>query len=93
MAWKRCLNNNICRWAAGRGLRRICGEYVATAKNDLVREHYAGLGYAKIADDGNGHTRWEMPLAADSASAVGVHRGRRDQLRQRVFVPEGDAVR
>jgi FkbH-like protein len=58
------LNNNICRWAAERGLRRICGEYIATAKNDLVREHYAGLGYAKIADDGNGHTRWEMQLAA-----------------------------
>ena len=48
-----------------RGLRRICGEYIATAKNDLVREHYAGLGYAKISDDGNGHARWEMPLAAD----------------------------
>ena len=59
------LNNNISRWAAARGLRRICGEYIATAKNDLVREHYAGLGYDKIADDGNGHTRWEMPLAAD----------------------------
>ena len=59
------LNNNICRWAAERGLRRICGEYIATAKNDLVREHYAGLGYAEIADDGNGHTRWEMPLAGD----------------------------
>ena len=58
------LNNNICRWAAERGLRRICGDYIVTAKNDLVREHYAGLGYAKIADEGNGHTRWEMPLAA-----------------------------
>jgi FkbH-like protein len=68
------LNNNICRWASERGLRRICGEYIATPKNDLVREHYAELGYAKIADDvsvteggtadDSGHTRWEMPLAA-----------------------------
>ena len=59
------LNNNLCRWAIGRGLKRICGEYIPTPKNDLVREHYAGLGYTKIADDGAGHTRWEMPLSAD----------------------------
>ena len=59
------LNNNLCRWAIGRGLKRICGEYIPTPKNDLVREHYAGLGYTKISDDGAGHTRWEMPLAAD----------------------------
>ena len=42
------LNNNLCRWAIGRGLKRICGEYIPTPKNDLVREHYAGLGYTKI---------------------------------------------
>jgi FkbH-like protein len=59
------LNNNICRWAAEHGMRRICGEYIATAKNDLVREHYAGLGYVKISDDGNGQTSWEMALGAD----------------------------
>jgi FkbH-like protein len=58
------LNNNICRWALGRGLRRVCGEYIPTAKNDLVRGHYASLGYNKAFDDGAGHTRWEMPLAA-----------------------------
>jgi len=59
------LNNNLCRWAAGRGLRRVCGEYIPTPKNDLVREHYAGLGYTRISADGTGHTRWEMPLSAD----------------------------
>ena len=59
------LNNNLCRWAAGRGLRRIQGEYIPTPKNDLVREHYAGLGYTKICSDADGRTRWEMPLSDD----------------------------
>lgn len=56
------LNNNLCRWAIARGLKRICGEYIPTPKNDLVREHYAGLGYHIISIDEAGHTRWEMPL-------------------------------
>ncbi len=59
------LNNNLCRWAAARGLKRICGEYLPTSKNDLVREHYAGLGYTKTCDDGAGRTRWELRLSAD----------------------------
>jgi FkbH-like protein len=58
------LNNHLCRWAIGRGLRQICGEYIPTPKNDLVREHYAELKYARISDDGDGHTRWQMPLSA-----------------------------
>ena len=59
------LNNNLCRWAIGRGLKRICGEYLPTPKNDLVREHYAALGYTKMCEDGAGRTRWEMPLSTD----------------------------
>jgi FkbH-like protein len=57
------LNNNLCRWAIAHGLRRVCGEYIPTPRNGLVREHYAGLGYAKVSDD-DGHTQWEMPLSA-----------------------------
>ena len=59
------LNNHLCRWAMQYGLKRICGEYIPTAKNDLVREHYAGLGYNKLCGDADGHARWEMPLTAD----------------------------
>ena len=59
------LNNNICRWAMQHGLKRVCGEYVPTAKNDLVREHYARLGYSLICDDGAGQTRWQMLLSND----------------------------
>ncbi len=58
------LNNNLCRWAIERGLARICGEYIPTPKNDLVRLHYAGLGYNRLSDDNSGRTRWEMPLSA-----------------------------
>lgn len=59
------LNNNLCRWAAGRGLKRIRGEYIPTPKNNLVREHFAGLGYTKISEDGTGRTTWEQLLLAD----------------------------
>jgi FkbH-like protein len=59
------LNNHLCRWAAARGLKRICGQFIPTAKNDLVREHFAGLGYARLPDDGSGHTHWELPLSAE----------------------------
>jgi len=59
------VNNHLCRWAIEHGLKRIRGEYIPTPKNDLVREHYAGLGYTKVDDDGAGQTRWEMPLSAD----------------------------
>jgi len=59
------LNNNLCRWAIDRGLQRICGEYVATPKNDLVREHYAGLGYVQIYGDVADRTQWEMSLSAN----------------------------
>jgi FkbH-like protein len=58
------LNNNVCRWAIQHGLKRICGEYIPTAKNDLVRGHYAGLGYACTAESG-GHTQWELSLSGN----------------------------
>jgi FkbH-like protein len=59
------LHNGVCRWAMGRGLKRIRVEHVPTAKNGLVREHFAGLGYTKISEDGAGRTRWERELSAD----------------------------
>ncbi len=42
----------------------LVGEYIPTARNDLVREHYSELGFAPVdaPEQGNGHTRWIMPL-------------------------------
>lgn len=58
------LHEAVCRWAAARGVKRLFGEYVPTAKNGLVREHYGALGYVKISEDGAGASRWALELSA-----------------------------
>lgn len=42
--------NTIVDYARANGFRRIVGEYLPTQKNGMVREHYAQLGFAPIAD-------------------------------------------
>ena len=49
--------------AARLGARRLIGEYRPTAKNGMVREHYARLGFSHAAELEGGVTRWAMPLA------------------------------
>jgi FkbH-like protein len=45
------------------GLTEIIGRYIPTARNELVRDHYSRLGFARIAAE-NGETVWR--LAVDS---------------------------
>lgn len=59
------LNDNVHRWAAGRGLKRIRGEFIPSARNEPVRGHFAGLGYAMISEDGEGRTTWEFVLSGE----------------------------
>lgn len=56
------LCNHLCHWATERGLRRIRGRYIPTPKNELVRELFAGLGFAKLSEGGDGHAEWELLL-------------------------------
>ncbi len=58
------LHNYLCRWARRHGLRRIRGEYIATAKNGIVKDHYAGLGFSLMEED-QGRTVWEFVIADD----------------------------
>ena len=44
------------------GVKRIYGYYYPTAKNAMVREFYAGMGFEKIRESGNGDTVWELDL-------------------------------
>jgi predicted enzyme involved in methoxymalonyl-ACP biosynthesis len=46
--------------AKERSLGTIRGEYVPTAKNGLVRDHYLNLGFALIDRDDSGRTVWEL---------------------------------
>lgn len=56
------LLNYICGLARSRGLSRVRGEYIPTPKNDLVREHYATLGFTQVATGEGGKSVWELNL-------------------------------
>ena len=57
------LLNHVALTARKQGLAAIKGEYIPTAKNGLVRDHYANLEFAQVgASDESGHTWWELRL-------------------------------
>ena len=45
----------------GLGARRLIGEYRPTAKNGMVAEHYARLGF-RLVEDKDGATEWSLNL-------------------------------
>ena len=53
--------------AAARGVKTICGYYYPTAKNAMVKEFYAEMGFAQIKADENGNTVWNLDVAAYTA--------------------------
>ena len=48
------------------GGRRLIGEYRPTAKNGMVKEHYAKLGFAPLDVDADGNKRDQLDLAGYS---------------------------
>lgn len=60
---ERFLLNHLCELATARGLKMLRGEYIPTAKNDLVRNHYADLGFENVETKPDGHTVWQLSLA------------------------------
>lgn len=44
------------------GLQRIIGYYYPTAKNAMVKDFYAILGFDKISEDENGNTVWQFEI-------------------------------
>ena len=51
--------------AKSRGLKKIKGYYYPTAKNNMVREFYALMGFTKISEDEAGNTVWEFDLTKE----------------------------
>jgi FkbH-like protein len=45
------------------GIRKLCGVFKPTERNKLVIDHYAKLGFTKIAEEESGLTRWELIVA------------------------------
>ena len=48
--------------AAARGIKTIRGYYYPTAKNGMVRDFYAEMGYTQLETDENGGTVWELEV-------------------------------
>ncbi len=56
--------NLVLAEATALGADRLIGVYRPTAKNDMTRELYAGLGFARLADGADGTTFWALPVRA-----------------------------
>ena len=55
--------NRIFQLAAARGVQRVQGRYIKTAKNDMVRNFYEGFGFTKTQEDNEGNAVWTMEIA------------------------------
>lgn len=56
------LLNHIAELARARGLASLTGEYIPTAKNVLVKDHYANLGFTQVSGEADGRTSWRLAL-------------------------------
>jgi FkbH-like protein len=63
---ERFVLNTIVRAAQERGLSRLVGEHIPTAKNGLVKNHYRDLGFDSV--DG----RWERAIATFEHAPVQI---------------------
>lgn len=61
---EQCLLNHVAGIARARGLKRVTGEYLPTAKNVLVKDHYANLGFTQTGAGEDGATTWELDVGA-----------------------------
>jgi FkbH-like protein len=60
----------ILERARAAGIPRLIGTYRPTERNKLVVDHYAKLGFTKVAEDASGLTQWELVVeGADVESA------------------------
>jgi predicted enzyme involved in methoxymalonyl-ACP biosynthesis len=50
--------------ARAAGIQKITGTYKPTERNKLVADHYAKLGFTKVAEADSGLTRWELQVGA-----------------------------
>lgn len=53
----------LCAAARERGCQRLLGRYIPTAKNHMVSDHFAKLGFQRIAGEEGGGAAWALPIA------------------------------
>ncbi len=73
--------NLIVQHAAALGLERIVGFYVPTAKNGIVKEHFARLGFALTQAAEDGSTIWSLNVASyePKTTFIEIQKGTVDQ--------------
>ena len=68
----------ILKHARAAGIRKLAGTYRPTDRNQLVIDHYARLGFAKVSEEESGLTAWELSVetaACESAPMNVVSQG------------------
>jgi len=56
--------NEIFRRAVASGCKRVLGEYLPTAKNGMVRDHYTRMGFAKLSETSDGSAQFASETAS-----------------------------
>jgi FkbH-like protein len=56
--------------ARERGIDRLIGTYRPTARNGMVKDHYASLGFAPLERHDDGATLWQLDVAGATAPPV-----------------------
>jgi FkbH-like protein len=67
---EQALLSHVVKAAEERGLKAIRGEFIATAKNALVRDHYQTLGFRPLDIEHSDHTTWTLPLDGSWAAPI-----------------------
>jgi FkbH-like protein len=66
--------NELVRLAQGAGCSRLVGEYIPTAKNGMVKEHYPKMGFTPLATtDGDGIQTYELRVSDYQAQPTRIH--------------------
>jgi len=52
--------HEVLKHARAAGICKLTGAYLPTDRNKLVVDHYARLGFTKLAGEATGLTRWEL---------------------------------
>jgi FkbH-like protein len=64
--------NVLVEQARRRGVRRIFGQYIPTAKNAMVREHYGRMGFEPVETAANGTTLWVLDVDSYQTRATQI---------------------
>jgi len=62
--------------ARNRGINQLLGTYQPTERNQLVKDHYANLGFESLSDEINSTTYWLLDVASYQEESVPMTIGR-----------------